>query len=100
MEPIIEILSKNIYSDKRLSRTLKNEFITVINRISNFKTIAQQLYRQDAYHALYNAFHEEILYLSNQKKYFRKKLKGNVILILEDYFDSKIELYNHYLNRL
>ena len=100
MDPIIEILSKNIIQDKRISRNDKEQFIFLINRISSFKTTAQQLYRQNAFHPLYNAFNEEILFLTEQKNIFAQKLTGNSQIIISEFINSLIDLYNHYLTRL
>jgi hypothetical protein len=100
MDPLIEILSKNIFLDKTIRSSQKKNFILVINRISSFKTTAEQLYRQNAWHLLFNAFHEEIKFLNEQKIYFKDKLKGNSLLIFNDLIDDQIELYNHYLTKL
>ena len=101
MEPIIEILAKNIILDKRISKDVKEQFILIMNRISSLKTIAQQLYRQNSFHALYNLFHEEIQFLIEQKKFFKDKLKGNTLIIFNEYLDLQINLYNkHLLNYL
>jgi len=100
MEPVIEILTRNILSDRRFKGSFKKQFIYLINRMDSFKTSAQQLYRQNAFHILFNAFHEEILFLINQKKKISKLLTGNVLLIFNDLIDTKIQLYNHYLNKL
>jgi hypothetical protein len=101
MDPIIEILAKNIILDKRISKDVKEQFILIMNRISSFKTIAQQLYRQNSFHTLYNLFHEEIQFLIEQKKGFKDKLKGNTLIIFNEYLDLQINLYNkHILNYL
>lgn len=100
MDPLIEILSKNIILDKTIKSSQKQDFILLINRISSFKTTVEQLYRQNAYHLLFNAFHEEIKFLNEQKIFYKDKLKGNVLLIFNDLIDDQIEIYNHYLTKL
>ena len=100
MEPSIDILSKNIILNKNYDRVIKENYILTINRISNFKTSVQQLYRQNSFHILYNMFHEEILFLHKQKEVFKNKLKGNSQIILDEYINEQIDLYNHYLNKL
>ena len=100
MDPLIEILAKNIILDKTIRSTQKKNFILMINRISSFKTIAEQLHRQNAWHLLFNAFHEEIKFLNEQKNYFKDKLKGNTLLIFNDLVDDQIDLYNYYLVKL
>ena len=100
MEPIIEILAKNIITDKQITKDQKQQFILIINRISSFEITAQQLYRQNAFHTLFNAFHEEIRFLTEQKDFFKDKLKGNILVIFNDYLDTQIKLYNHYLSKL
>ena len=97
---VIEILGKTINSDNKYNLKLKNEFVLTINRISNFKTISQQLHRQMAFHALFNAFVEEINFLLKQKKYFKSNLDKYIGKIMDDYLDSNINIYNHYLNKL
>ena len=100
MDPFIEILSKNVILNKKYNRSLKENYILIINRISTFKITAQQLYRQNSFHALYNAFNEEILFLTEQKETLKKKLTGNTLLIFTDLIDNQIQIYNHYLTKL
>lgn len=100
MDPLIEILAKNIILDKTIRSSQKKQFILTINRISSFKTTAEQLHRQNAFHLLFNAFNEEINFLNEQKNFFKDKLKGNTLLIFNDLIDNQIELYNHYLTNL
>jgi hypothetical protein len=100
MEPIIEILSKNILKNKNYNQSLKNEYITTINRIQTFKTNVQQLYRSMDYNLLYNVLHEEITYSLKQQQYFNKHLDKDVASVLSEYFDVRIQMYNHYMNRL
>jgi hypothetical protein len=100
MDPIIEILSKNVITNKNYDRYSKENYILIINRISSFKLLAQQLYRQNAYHTLYNAFHEEIFFLTEKKNILKKKLTGNTLLIFNDFIDNQIQIYNHYMHKL
>jgi len=100
MEPIIEILSKNILKNKKYNQYLKSEYITTINRTQTLKTNVQQLYRSMDYNLLYNILYEEILYLLKQQQYFNKHLDEDVASVLSEYFDMRIKMYNHYMNKL
>lgn len=100
MEPIIEIISRNIISNYEYKPKLKNEYITMINRINNTKINIIQSYRSNNYILLYNILHEEILYLSQQQIYFNKYLKYDIGLILDEYLDDNIKQYNHYIINL
>ena len=100
MEPIIEILSKNIMKNKKYNQYLKNEFISTINRINVIKINVRQLYRSSDFNLLYNVLYEEILYLIKQQQFFNANLYDDVGSILSEYFDARIRLYNHYMNRL
>jgi hypothetical protein len=100
MEPIIEIISKNIMANNDYNKRLKDEYISTINRLTTFKTNVSQLYRTMDYALLYNTLYDEILYLSKQKKYFNRYLNLDVKEIFNEYIDYKIELYNHYMNEL
>jgi hypothetical protein len=100
MEPVIEIISKNILSNNRYDKKLKNEFISTINRITLVKQKIIHLYRSMDYVILYNTLYEEIQYLDKQKKYFNQYLEPNLIDILDEYFNNRIEIYNHCMNKI
>ncbi len=100
MDPIIEILTKNIMADKNISGNQKQQFILTINRISSFETTVDQLLRQNSYHLLFNVYHEEIKFLENQKHFFAKILKNNVLLVFNDLIDMQIQIYNRKLYKL
>lgn len=100
MEPILEIISKNIVYNKKYSQKLKDEYITTINRIQNIKTNIMQLYRSMDYQLLYNILYDEILYLIKQQKYFNEHLDTNVKFILDEYLSDRIQLYKDHMNKL
>jgi hypothetical protein len=100
MDSIIEIISKNIISNNKYNQKLKTEYVSTINRISTTKTNIMQLYRSMDYVLLYNTLYEEIIYLVKQQKYFNKHLYIDVRNVLDDYINERIELYNHYINKL
>jgi TRAP-type uncharacterized transport system substrate-binding protein len=100
MEPIIEIVSKNIYSNSRYNQKLKDEYVGTLNRITFTDKRIEQLSRTMEYILLFNVLHEEIKYITTQKKFFSKHIDVNVYDVLEDYFDKQIKKYNHYLSKL
>jgi len=100
MEPIIEIISKNILKNKKYNQFLKNEFITTLNRIETIKISVKQMYRSMDYNLLYNVLYEEIIHLIKQQQYFNLNLDEDVGLILSEYFDARIKMYNHYMGKL
>jgi hypothetical protein len=100
MEPIIEILAKNIYSNNTYNKKLKNEFITTINRISNVEIHVRQLYRTLNYLLLYNYLYEEIIYTYRQQEYFNAHLNIEIKHIFNDYLNERINIYNNYMNLL
>ena len=100
MEPVIEILSKNILKNNKYNQKIKDEFVLTINRIIMIKPTVQQLFRTMDYNLLYNYLYEEILFLTKQQKYFNQHLDTDISYILSDYFDYNIKKYNHYRNML
>jgi hypothetical protein len=100
MEPIIEIMTKNILKNKKYNQFLKNEYITTFNRMISVKINIIQMYRSMDYNLLYNVLYEEILYLIKQQQYFNKHLDEDVRSVLSEYFDAKIKQYNHYIGKL
>lgn len=100
MEPIIEIISKNIYSNSRYNQKLKDEYVGTLNRITFIEKRIEQLFRTMEYILLFNVLHEEIKYITIQKKFFSKYIDVNIYDVLEDYFDKQIMKYNHYLSKL
>lgn len=100
MEPIIEITSKNILNNNKYNQFLKNEFISTFNRINSTKINIDQMLSSMEYNLLYNVLHEEILFLIKQQKYFNKHLDNDIGIILSEYFDTKIKMYNHYIRKL
>jgi len=97
MEPIIEIISKNIMNNKKYNRRLKNEYITTINRITSSKINIAQIYRSMDYSLLYNTLLEELTYLKKQKLYFSTFLDNEIKNILNDYFDSLIKSFEYHI---
>jgi len=100
MEPVIEIISKNIISNTRYNKKLKDEYVATINRLILVKPRIIQLYRSMDYIMLYNTLYEEIQYLDKQKKYFNQYLEPNIMDALNDYFDNRIKIYNHCMNNI
>jgi hypothetical protein len=100
MEPIIEIISKNILKNKKYNQFLKSEFITTLNRIETIKINIKQLYRNMDYNLLYNVLYEEIIYLIKQQQFFNLNLDEDVGFVLSEYFDARIKMYNHYMAKL
>jgi hypothetical protein len=100
MDPIIEISLKNILLNKKINRDEKKQFILIINRLSSFETIRKQLHRQNAYHILFNALNEEILFLEEQKKFLDSKLNGNIQIFFNDFLSHQIEIYKNHINEL
>lgn len=100
MDPIVEISLKNILLNKKITRDEKKQFIFIINRISSFDTIKKQLQRQNAYHILFNALNEEILFLEEQILFSNKKLNGNIQIFFNDFLSYQIKLYKECLNEL
>ena len=100
MEPIIEIISKNILKNKKYNQFLKNEFITTLNRIETIKINTKQMYRNMDYNLLYNVLYEEIIYLIKQQLYFNNHLDEDIGCILSEYFDARIKMYNQYMSKL
>jgi hypothetical protein len=52
------------------------------------------------YNLLYNILYEEIIYLQKQQQFFIKHFDDNINYILSEYIDSKIKIYNFYMNKL
>ena len=100
MKPYIELLSKNIISDNRYSGKIKTEYINTINRITNVEKHVRQLYRSMDLIVLYNYLHDEIIYLTKQQTYFNNILDKEIANILDDYLESNIKIYNHYISKL
>jgi hypothetical protein len=100
MEPIIEIISKNILKNSKYNPKIKDEFVSTIDKIIMIKPVVQQLYRTMDYSLLYNFLYEQILYLIKQQQYFNNHLDDDIASVLSDYFDSNIKKYNHYMNML
>ena len=100
MKPYIELLSKNIISDNRYSGKIKTEYINTINRITNVEKHVRQSYRSMDLIVLYNYLHDEIIYLTKQQTYFNNILDKEIANILDDYLESNIKIYNHYISKL
>lgn len=95
MDPIIEITSKNIYYSNKYSLKLKNEFIMTMNQIIAFEPLIKQYIRSMNYIMAYNALYDKIIFLNNQREYFKIHLAADVMQIIEDYINMKIDTYNH-----
>ena len=100
MDPIVEISLKNILSNKKINSDDKSQFILIINRISMFETTKNQLQRQNAYHILFNALNEEILFLEEQISFSNKKLNGNTQIFFNDFLSYQIKIYKECLSEL
>lgn len=97
LDPIIEIVSKNIYNSNKYSVKLKTEYISTINRINTSKIIINQYIRSMDYIMAYNTIHEEILYLNRQLEYFKIYFEPNICNFIDDYLNYIITQYNHQL---
>jgi hypothetical protein len=100
MNPIIEIVSRNIVYNNKYNQKFKDEYVATINRIGSIKTDMLQRYRSADYVILYNRLHEEIIYLTQQKKYFSEVLDNDVNEIIQEYFDSRINLYDDHIRKM
>lgn len=100
MNPIIEIVSRNIVYNNKYNQKFKDEYVATINRIGSIKTDMLQRYRSADYVILYNRLHEEIIYLTQQKKYFSEVLDNDVNEIIQEYFDSHINLYDDHIRKM
>jgi hypothetical protein len=100
MEPIIEIISKNIVYNSKYDRRIKDEYVSTINRIYTNSITIMQLYRSMDYPLLYNRLNEEIIYLKQQQSYFNKYFDADVKYILNDFFNERIKLYETHMNKL
>jgi hypothetical protein len=100
MDPIIEISFKNILFDKKINSDDKSQFMLIINRISTFEITKEQLHRQNAYHILFNALNEEILFLEEQKKFSNNKLSGNIKIFFNDFLSYQIDKHKKYLKEM
>jgi len=99
MESILEIVSQNIMYNNQYDRIVKDEFISTINRITFSDKLIEQLTRSMDYVLLYNKLNEELKFVINKRKYFKKKLHGNVRKVLNDYMKNRInELNNLIIN--
>ena len=95
MDPIFEIISKNIYLNNKYSHKLKNEFIMTINQIIAFEPIIEQYIRSMNFVMAYNALYDKIIFLNHQREYFKIHFATDVMQIVEDYINMKIDIYNH-----
>jgi hypothetical protein len=100
MDPIIEILTKNIMNNNKYNEKLKKEFIFTINRIYAVRPNLEQMYRSMDYILLYSNLNDEILFLVKQQKYFNLYLEDNVNQVLDDFLENIIRSYNHLMNSL
>lgn len=100
MEPIIEVISKNIVYNDKYNRKLKDEYIATINRIHTISIMIMELFRSMNYSLLYNMLHEEIIYLRKQQGYFSNYLDEDVMNVLNDYLNERIGLYINHIGKL
>lgn len=100
MDPIIEIISKNIVYNDKYNRKLKDEYIATINRIHTRSVMIMEHFRSMNYALLYNMLHDEILYLQKQQKYFNKYFDEDIMSVLNDYFNERIKLYVNHIAKL
>ena len=94
MEPIIEIIIKNVMYNNSYDRHTKNEFINTINRITLTEKLIEQYKRSSDYVLLFNILHEEKMYLSDRKTFFYKKFNKDIKDIVSDYIESVIGEYS------
>ena len=92
MEPIIEIISKNILYNNVYDLRIKNEFINMINRINYIDRSILQYRRSMEYILLFNTLHEELKYMIDKKKYFTVNLKKDIKYIMKDLINYRINL--------
>ena len=100
MEPIVEILTKNILSDNNYTRKVKGDYLLLMHRLVNSKTNIIQLYKSMDYPLLFNVLHEEILFFNERKKYFLNILDKEIAPILSDLIETQLLVYQKYLTKL
>ena len=100
MEPIIEIITYNIMYNNIYDRSVKNEYINIINRISFVDKQIEQYKRSMDYVLLYNTLNEELKFIIDRKKYFNKNLQKDVKYIMNDFMNSRIKLLNDFVIEL
>ena len=100
MEPIIEIIGKNIMKNHKYTQQNKVEYIATINRIYLTKKRIEQLYRSMEYSLLFSVLIEEINFLIKQQEYFCLVFDKNISDILDELFSIEIKYYNHIMSRL
>ena len=100
MDPIIEIISKNIVYNNKYNRKIKDEYIATINRINTRSIMIMEYYRTMNFSLLYNMLHEEILYLRKQQEYFGKYFDKNIMSVLNEYLNERIKLYSEHIAKL
>ncbi len=92
MEPIIEIIGKNIMHNNMYDQKVKNEFINIINRITYIDRSIEQYRRSMDYILLYNTLNEELIYTIDRKKYLVKYLQKDIKYIIKDFMNNRINL--------
>lgn len=100
MEVKKSLLSKNILESTTVNKKLKDEYVSMINRLEYNKTIMEQLYRNMNYQLLYNQLYDNIIYLLKQKKYFERILKDELLNEMNILIDSHVKTYSYYMNKL
>jgi hypothetical protein len=100
MEPIVEILTKNILSDNNYTRKVKEDYLLLMHRLVNSKTNIIQLYKSMDYPLLFNVLHEEILFFNERKTYFLNILDKEIGPILSDLIETQLLVYHKYLTKL
>lgn len=95
MDPIIEIIGKNIMYNNVYELGVKNEFINIINRINYIDRSIEQYRRSMDYILLYNTLNEELKYTIEKKEFFKKNLKKDIKYIMKDFMNNRIFLLHN-----
>ena len=100
MEEKKSLLTRNILENTRVGKKLKDDYISMINRLEHNKTNMRQLYRSMNYELLYNLLYENILYLLKQKQYFGRILRDELLNEMNILIDNHIKSYSYYMTKL